>query len=90
MRFLRSILLQESRNRRVRVFTDTLYIWLFSSFSWYKPEEYTVWYKKKLFFQQELASMVDQILDEDDLNKDGYIDYPEFIASQQREEAVAK
>ena len=42
------------------------------------------------FFQQELASMVDQILDEDDLNKDGYIDYPEFIASQQREEAVAK
>lgn len=42
------------------------------------------------FFAQELASMVDQILDEDDLNKDGYIDYPEFIASQQREEAVAK
>jgi len=34
--------------------------------------------------------MVDQILDEDDLNKDGYIDYPEFISSQQREDAVAK
>ena len=34
--------------------------------------------------------MVDQILEEDDLNKDGYIDYPEFIASQQREDAVAK
>jgi len=45
-----------------------------------KPEDYT---------EEELASMVDQILDEDDLNKDGYIDYPEFIASQQREEAVA-
>ncbi|XP_066916923.1 multiple coagulation factor deficiency protein 2 homolog [Clytia hemisphaerica] len=46
-----------------------------------KPEDYT---------EEELASMVDQILDEDDLNKDGYIDYPEFIASQQREEAVTK
>jgi len=42
-----------------------------------KPEDYT---------EHELASMVDQILDEDDLNKDGYIDYPEFIASQKREE----
>ena len=39
---------------------------------------------------QELASMVDQILDEDDLNKDGYIDYPEFIASQKREEIEAE
>lgn len=34
--------------------------------------------------------MVDQILDEDDLNKDGYIDYPEFIASQQREETESE
>jgi len=42
-----------------------------------KPEEYT---------EEELASMVDQILEEDDLNNDGYIDYPEFIQSQQREE----
>ena len=45
-----------------------------------KPEDYT---------EHELASMVDQILDEDDLNKDGYIDYPEFIASQKREETEA-
>jgi len=44
-----------------------------------KAEDYT---------EAELASMVDQILDEDDLNKDGYIDYPEFIQSQQREEAA--
>lgn len=46
-----------------------------------KPEDYT---------ESELASMVDQILDEDDLNKDGYIDYPEFIASQKREEIEAE
>ncbi|XP_057316635.1 multiple coagulation factor deficiency protein 2 homolog [Hydractinia symbiolongicarpus] len=46
-----------------------------------KPEDYT---------EEELASMVDQILDEDDLNKDGYIDYPEFIASQQREETESE
>ena len=51
---------------------------------------YNMFHLFRHFFQQELASMVDQILDEDDLNKDGYIDYPEFIASQQREEAVAK
>lgn len=34
--------------------------------------------------------MVDQILEEDDLNNDGYIDYPEFIQSQQREETEAE
>jgi len=42
---------------------------------------------KEEYTETELGSMVDQILDEDDLNKDGYIDYPEFIQSQQRDEA---
>ncbi|XP_065661531.1 multiple coagulation factor deficiency protein 2 homolog [Hydra vulgaris] len=46
-----------------------------------KPEEYT---------EEELAGMVDQILEEDDLNKDGYIDYPEFISSQTKEENEAE
>lgn len=37
------------------------------------------------------AITVDQILDTDDLNSDGYIDYPEYIASQKsREEEEAK
>ena len=46
-----------------------------------RAEEYT---------EEELASMVDQILEEDDLNNDGFIDYPEFIESQKREEAAAE
>ena len=46
-----------------------------------RAEEYT---------EDELASMVDQILEEDDLNNDGFIDYPEFIESQKREEAAAE
>lgn len=36
----------------------------------------------KLFTDQELANMIDPILDMDDRNKDGYIDYPEFVAAQ--------
>ena len=31
----------------------------------------------------ELQNMIDPILDSDDKNKDGFIDYPEFIAAQQ-------
>ncbi|XP_031549173.1 multiple coagulation factor deficiency protein 2 homolog [Actinia tenebrosa] len=34
------------------------------------------------YTDDQLSSMIDQILGEDDTNKDGYIDYPEFIASQ--------
>lgn len=44
-----------------------------------KAEDYT---------EEELSGMVDQILEEDDLNHDGFIDYPEFIESQKREEAA--
>uniref|UniRef100_A0A1E1X5B4 Putative mediator of rna polymerase ii transcription subunit 12-like protein n=1 Tax=Amblyomma aureolatum TaxID=187763 RepID=A0A1E1X5B4_9ACAR len=36
----------------------------------------------KLFTDQELLSMIDPILQMDDRNKDGFIDYPEFVAAQ--------
>jgi Ca2+-binding EF-hand superfamily protein len=36
----------------------------------------------KIFTDQELAQMIDPILDMDDKNKDGYIDYAEFVAAQ--------
>lgn len=38
--------------------------------------------KNPHYTDDEMGHMIDQILDEDDLNKDGYIDYPEFVASQ--------
>lgn len=37
----------------------------------------------KIFTEQELSMMIDPILDMDDRNKDGFIDYPEFVAAQQ-------
>lgn len=37
----------------------------------------------KIFKDDELQNMIDPILDSDDKNKDGFIDYPEFIAAQQ-------
>lgn len=36
----------------------------------------------KIFTDTELANMIDPILEVDDKNKDGFIDYPEFIAAQ--------
>ncbi|XP_013783653.1 multiple coagulation factor deficiency protein 2 homolog [Limulus polyphemus] len=36
----------------------------------------------KIFTDQELSQMIDPILNIDDRNKDGFIDYPEFIAAQ--------
>jgi len=36
----------------------------------------------KIFQDNELINMIDPILDADDKNKDGFIDYPEFIAAQ--------
>lgn len=36
----------------------------------------------KIFTDQELEQMIDPILDMDDKNRDGYIDYPEFVAAQ--------
>ena len=38
--------------------------------------------KNPHYTDDEMGHMIDQILEEDDLNKDGYIDYPEFVASQ--------
>ena len=36
----------------------------------------------KIFNDQELVNMIDPILEMDDKNRDGFIDYPEFIAAQ--------
>jgi len=36
----------------------------------------------KIFQDNELSLMIDPILDMDDRNKDGFIDYPEFVAAQ--------
>ncbi|KAK9889439.1 hypothetical protein WA026_004708 [Henosepilachna vigintioctopunctata] len=38
----------------------------------------------KIFKDDELTSLIDPILNVDDSNKDGYIDYPEFIRAQQK------
>lgn len=42
----------------------------------------------KIFTDAELLAMIDPILDQDDKNKDGFIDYPEFIQAQQASGAV--
>ncbi|KAF8774280.1 Multiple coagulation factor deficiency protein like [Argiope bruennichi] len=42
------------------------------------PEQGTT----KIFQDNELALMIDPILDMDDKNKDGFIDYPEFVNAQ--------
>lgn len=36
----------------------------------------------KIFNDQELVNMIDPILEMDDKNRDGYIDYAEFVAAQ--------
>ena len=36
----------------------------------------------KIFKDDELRNMIDPIMDADDRNRDGFIDYPEFIAAQ--------
>jgi hypothetical protein len=41
----------------------------------------------KIFKDTELINMIDPILEADDRNKDGFIDYPEFIAAQQAQTA---
>ena len=37
-----------------------------------------------VFSDEDLMKQVDPVLENDDLNKDGYIDYPEFVISQQK------
>jgi len=36
----------------------------------------------KIFTEDELLVLIDPILDSDDANRDGFIDYPEFVAAQ--------
>lgn len=43
----------------------------------------------KLFTDAELVNMIDPILDQDDKNKDGFIDYPEFVQAQRNAAAAA-
>ncbi|KAL5008442.1 hypothetical protein ScPMuIL_014023 [Solemya velum] len=38
----------------------------------------------KAFTDDEISSIVDLVLKEDDLNGDGYIEYPEFVTAQRR------
>lgn len=38
----------------------------------------------KIFNDMELQQMIDPILEMDDTNRDGYIDYPEFVAAQKQ------
>lgn len=38
----------------------------------------------KVFKDEELVNLIDPILNIDDSNRDGYIDYPEFIRAQQK------
>jgi len=43
--------------------------------------------EEKIFKDDELVSMIDPILETDDKNKDGYIDYSEFVIAQQAAQA---
>lgn len=44
----------------------------------------------KIFADDELVSLIDPILNMDDTNHDGYIDYPEFIRAQKKAAASQK
>ena len=46
--------------------------------------------EEKIFKDDELVAMIDPILETDDKNKDGYIDYSEFVIAQQAAQAQAK
>lgn len=39
---------------------------------------------EKIFTDEELVTLIDPIMKQDDNNLDGYIDYPEFMRAQQR------
>ena len=44
----------------------------------------------KIFADDELVNMIDPILASDDKNRDGFIDYPEFVQAQQAAQAKAQ
>lgn len=46
--------------------------------------EQTPHVEEKVFSDEELVALIDPILQMDDINRDGYIDYPEFIKAQQK------
>lgn len=46
--------------------------------------------EEKIFSDEELQSLIDPILTTDDLSRDGFIDYPEFIRAQQKAAANKK
>lgn len=46
--------------------------------------------EEKIFRDDELVNLIDPILNVDDANKDGYIDYPEFIRAQQKAAAAGQ
>ncbi|XP_062604765.1 sex-determining region Y protein-like isoform X2 [Saccostrea cucullata] len=45
---------------------------------------------RKVFSDEELSNIVDLVLQEDDLNKDGYIEYVEFVTAQRKAREQAK
>ncbi|XP_046669234.1 nuclear transcription factor Y subunit beta-like isoform X2 [Homalodisca vitripennis] len=46
--------------------------------------------REKIFTDEELSNLIDPILNMDDANTDGYIDYPEFVRAQQKAAAAAQ
>lgn len=40
--------------------------------------------EEKIFSDEELVALIDPILQTDDISRDGFIDYPEFIRAQQK------
>lgn len=40
--------------------------------------------ERKVFSDDELSNIVDLVLQEDDLDKDGYIEYVEFVTAQRK------
>lgn len=45
--------------------------------------------EEKIFKDEELVTLIDPILNMDDSDRDGYIDYPEFVRAQQKAAAAA-
>jgi len=46
--------------------------------------------EEKIFTEEDMVAMIDPILDDDDRNRDGFIDYGEFVAAQRKAMANQK